>query len=332
MSFTGVFGLIILAIVALALLGPGKLPAGLEQMWLVLTNFRRSGDESPPLTLEQARRVWAATGNPFYDLIQIMYGAVEHLLELRRRIFIVLGALAVGAVGAGIFVGRILDFLKKPAGDAQLIVLRPTDMVWTYMEVIFAVAAVVALPVLLYQALMFVRPALENPEELSVFRAVAFIAIPLVAVFFLTGMSFAYFIMLPMGLKYLEGMSSAIATVAWDIREYFSFVLAVMLWIGAAFLTPLVMALLARLGLVSPGTLTKQWRYAIVGIAVAAAAITPTTDPVNMGLVMAPLLGLYVLGVILARAVYRPRLVSVEPPPEAEAAPVPETGTGSGTS
>jgi sec-independent protein translocase protein TatC len=312
MSFTGVFGLVILAIVALALLGPSKLPAGLEQLWLVLTNFRRSGSDSPPLTLEQARRVWAATGNPFYDLIQIMYGAVEHLVELRRRIFIVLGALLVGAVAAGVFINRILDFLTKPAGGAQLIVLRPTDMVWTYMEVIFAAAAIVALPVLLYQILMFVRPALEDPQEVSVFRMVAFVAIPMVAVFFLAGMAFAYFIMLPMGLKYLQGMGSSFAAVAWNIREYFSFVLAVLLWIGASFLTPLVMALLARLGFVSPKTLTRQWRFAIIGIAFVAAAITPTVDPVNMGLVMAPLLGLYVLGVVMARLVYKPRATSLE--------------------
>jgi sec-independent protein translocase protein TatC len=131
------------------------------------------------------------------------------------------------------------------------------------------------------------------------------------------GMAFAYYIMLPMGLKYLQGMGSAFASTAWNIREYFSFVLAVMLWIGAAFLTPLVMALLARLGLVSPRSLTKQWRYAIVGIAFVAAAITPTVDPVNMALVMAPLLGLYVLGVVMARIVYKPRVTALEPQSDA---------------
>ena len=71
--------------------------------------------------------------------------------------------------------------------------------------------------------------------------------------------------------------------------------------------TPLVMAMLARLGLVSPKTMMKQWRYAIAGVAFVAAAITPTVDPVNMFLVMVPLLGLYFLGVMFARAVYRPR-------------------------
>ena len=91
MSFTGVFGLILLAIVALALLGPSKLPAGIEQLWLMLTNFRRSQADQDPLTLEQARRIWQRSENPLYDVVQILYGTVEHLVELRHRIFVVLG-------------------------------------------------------------------------------------------------------------------------------------------------------------------------------------------------------------------------------------------------
>ena len=79
------------------------------------------------------------------------------------------------------------------------------------------------------------------------------------------------------------------------------------LWIGLAFETPLVMALLARLGLVSPKAMLGQWRGAVVAIAVIAAIVTPTVDPVNMALVMGPLLALYFLGVIMAKAVYKPR-------------------------
>jgi sec-independent protein translocase protein TatC len=305
MSFSGVFGLVILAVMAIALLGPSKLPAGMEQLWLMLSNLRRTQSQLPPLTIEQARRSWEAGGNPLYDLIQIMYGAVDHLVELRHRLFVVGGAILVGAVVAGLFVNRILELLTLPAHDVQLIVLRPTDMIWTYFEVIFSVAAVVAVPVVIYETLMFIRPALETPQEIAVFRGIAIVGMPLVAIFFIAGMAFAYFIMLPFGLKYLASFGSQIAQANWNIREYMSFVLAVMLWIGAAFETPLIMALLSRLGLVSPQAMAKQWRYAIVGIAVVAAVITPTVDPVNMALVMGPLLALYFLGVIMARAVYR---------------------------
>jgi sec-independent protein translocase protein TatC len=307
MSFTGVFGLVLLIIIALALLGPSKLPRGVEQLWLMITNFRRSQAELEPLTIDQARRIWQASESPLYDVIQILYGAVEHLIELRHRIFIVMGTMLVGAIVAAIFVDRILMFLQKPAGNATFIFLRPTDMVWIRMEIIFSAAIVLALPMILYQVLMFVRPALETPAEMSAFRTVAIIGAPLVLLFFAGGLAFAYFVLLPVMLPFLLGTGGSIATPAWDIRPYYSFVLAVLLWIGAAFQTPLIMAMLARLGIVSPQTMAKQWRYAVAGVAFVAAAITPTVDPVNMALVMVPLLGLYFLGVVFARMVYRPR-------------------------
>lgn len=307
MSFTGIFGLFLLGVVAIALLGPSKLPQGVEQAWLMITNFRRSQAETPPLTLEQARRIWQAGENPLYDLVQILYASVEHLVELRRRIFVVLGTLVAGAVLAGVFANRILIFLTRPAGDARLIVLHPTDMLWTYMEVIFSAAAVITLPVLIYQVLMFIRPALETPPELAAFRSVVLIGMPLVGLFFILGLAFAYFVMLRFMLPVLQSFGNEFAQASWNIRTYFSFVLSVLLWVGAAFETPLVMALLARLGLVSPKAMAKQWRYAIVGIAIMAAVITPTIDPLNMSMVMVPLLALYFLGVIMARAVYRPR-------------------------
>jgi sec-independent protein translocase protein TatC len=310
MSFTGVFGLVLLAIVALALLGPSKLPAGIEQLWLMLTNFRRSQADQDPLTLEQARRVWEHTDNPLYDVVQILYGTVEHLVELRHRIFAVLGVVIVGAIVTAIFVDRILLFLQRPAGDTQWIFLKPTDMIWVRMEVIFSAALVVALPVLLYQVLMFIRPALEAPQEIAMFRMVAIVGGPLVLLFFVAGLSFAYFVLLPVMLPFLLGTGGAIAAPTWDIRPYYSFVLAVLLWIGAAFETPLIMAMVAWLGIISPKVMIKQWKYAFVGVAFVSAAITPTVDPVNMALVMGPLLALYFLGVLMARAVYRPRFNS----------------------
>lgn len=323
MSFTGVFGLVMMLIIAIALLGPSKLPAGAEQAWLALTNVRRSQAELPSLTIEQARRTWQASESPLYDLIQILYGAVDHLVELRRRIFIVIAAMLVGGILAGVFVNNILAFLTNPAKQVgvELIVLRPTDMVWTYFQVILGAAAVAALPVIFYETLLFVRPALESPDELSMFRGIAFIGVPLIIIFFVGGMAFAYFVMLPFAIKYLYGFGTEFATANWNYKEYISFVLAVILWIGAAFLTPLVMGLLARLGLVSPQAMAKQWRFALIGIAVVAAMITPTVDPVNMAIVMFPLLILYFLGVLFARVAYHPRAVPTvtgEPAAQAE--------------
>ncbi len=307
MSFTGIFGLILVGIMAIALIGPRKLPSGLEQLWLLLTNLRLSNAGLPPLTLEQARRSWQSNGSIFYGVIQIMYGAEEHLLELRRRLFVVFGVLLGGAVLAGVFINYIMAFLTRPAQGIQLVVLQPTDMLWVYFETILGAAAIVTLPVILYEVLMYIRPALETPYEIGIFRAVALVGMPLVAVFFAVGLLFAYFIMLPFALKYLASFGSEVAKANWNVRAYFSFVLQMLLWIGFAFETPLIMALLARLGMISPKMMFKQWRFAIVGIALIAAIITPTVDPLNMALVMGPLLALYFLGIGMAHAVYRPR-------------------------
>lgn len=307
MSFTGIFGLVILVIVAIALLGPSKLPAGIEQLWLSITNFRRQQNEQPILTIEQARRAWDLSENPLYDLIQILYGAVEHLVELRHRIFIVVGTLLGAAIVAFFFSNPILTFLTRPAGDIQLVVLAPIDMLWSTFEVIFGAAAIVTLPIFMYQIMRFIQPALESPQERATFRGFAFLGVPLVLLFFIAGAAFAYFIMLPFALRYLASFGSDIARANWNVRAYFSFTLGVMMWMGAAFETPLVMAMLARLGVASPKAMMKQWRFAFLGIAVMAAIITPTVDPLNMALVMGPLLGLYFLGVTLARIVYRPR-------------------------
>jgi sec-independent protein translocase protein TatC len=288
-------------------LGPSKLPAGIEQLWLSITNFRRQQSELPTLTLEQARRAWEASENPLYDLIQILYGAVEHLVELRHRIFIVLGWLFGSAIIAFIFSNQLLELIARPKGDIQLIVLAPIDMLWATFEVIFGTAAVLTLPIMLYQILRFIEPALETPAEKAAYRLIALIGIPLVLIFFVLGALFAYFIMLPFALKYLASFGTDIARASWNVRAYFSFTLGVMLWMGAAFETPLIMAMLARLGIVSPAAMARQWRYAIVGIAIIAAVITPTVDPLNMALVMGPLLALYFLGVMFARMTYRPR-------------------------
>jgi sec-independent protein translocase protein TatC len=273
----------------------------------MLTNVRRSQANLDALTLKQARQIWQAGESPFYDLIQILYGAAEHLEELRRRIFYVLIAAIGGGILAGVFLGPIVSTLIRPAGGVQMIFLHPTDMIWVYMEVILSAAAVAALPMFFVQILAFIRPALENPHELSLFRTIAIAGVPLVILFFALGMTFAYLVMLPAMLPFLQATGSGFAQASWNIRAYFSFVLAVLLWIGAAFETPLVMTLLARLGLVSPAAMTKQWRYAFVGTALVAAVITPTVDPFNMALVTIPLLGLYFLGVLMSRAVYRPR-------------------------
>ena len=130
-------------------------------------------------------------------------------------------------------------------------------------------------------------------------------AIPAAFVLFLAGLAFAYFIMLPAALPFLlnfMGISTRVRPM-----NYVRFVTGLMFWIGVSFQFPLIIYALAGIGLVKARSLMNSWRLAIVGIAVLAAAVTPTVDPVNMALVMAPMVVLYFLSIGLAALAGRRR-------------------------
>jgi sec-independent protein translocase protein TatC len=116
-----------------------------------------------------------------------------------------------------------------------------------------------------------------------------------------TGVAFAYFVMLPAAIPFLQGFLDDIIAQQWAIGEYLSFVTSLLFWIGVAFELPLFVFFLAKLGVVNAEMLIKNFKYAVVAIAALAAVITPTVDPLNMILVMGPLIILYVLGILLAK-------------------------------
>jgi len=112
---------------------------------------------------------------------------------------------------------------------------------------------------------------------------------------------FAATVLLPAAIPFLQAFLKDIVEQRYTIEEYISFVGNVMLWAGLVFETPLVMYFLAKLGVVTPQGFAKARRVVIVGAAAGAAIITPTTDPINMLLVMVPFMVLYELGILLAR-------------------------------
>jgi sec-independent protein translocase protein TatC len=133
------------------------------------------------------------------------------------------------------------------------------------------------------------------------------LTLPGIMVLFAIGAAFAYFMLLPTAVGFLQSFLGDLIQQDWTIDRYISFVTRIVFWIGVAFEMPLIVAFLARAGIVSGQTLLGFWRQAVVIIAIVAAAITPTVDPVNMSLVMAPLIVLYALSVGLAFAVYKER-------------------------
>ena len=296
-----IISLVLLILIGIAILGPDKLPIGIEALWLNITNFLRGQEGQEPVPLEEAREKWRASDSPIYSAVLLLRAATEHLLELRRRIFIVLIFMAVGTIGCAFGADYLLTALVAPVGGVKLIALRPTEMFMLYLKIVLAAGLALTVPVIVYQLLRFIEPGLETMQERKLYRILVWWAIPFSGLFFLGGIAFSYFVMLPISLKYLGGFGARFAEAQWNISEYISFVLTIILWVGAAFETPLAMFVLSKANIVSSDKFSKVRKFAYVGIAVLAAVITPTPDAFNMLIVMVPLVGLYELGVLLSK-------------------------------
>lgn len=224
---------------------------------------------------------------------------LRHLDELRQRIFkAFLGVILTTAVSF-VFAQRLIDFLASPIGGSQALVsIEVTENIAIYMKVALLSGLVLGMPVIVYQFLSFIFPGLKSQE-----RKWLLLGVPAASILFAAGVAFCWFIMLPAAIPFLVNFIGITTHVR--PANYFSFITTVMFWIGVSFEMPLITALLAKLKFVTAKQLLNGWRYAFVGIAMVAALITPTVDPVNMGLVMAPLCVLYLISVLLAALVGR---------------------------
>jgi sec-independent protein translocase protein TatC len=220
----------------------------------------------------------------------------DHLDELRRRLTWAVLALVIGT-SIGIAVARpVLLYLIEPLPDGaqRLQTLGPTEGVIAYFRVAMLIGGILAIPMITYQVLAFIVPGLTRRE-----RRIVFLSITPITLLFLVGVLFAWFIMVPPAIDFLQNFQSDLLKAEWTADQYLGFITALIFWMGVAFETPLVFFVLSLVGMVTAGALIRNWRIAVVGAAVAAAVITPTVDPVNMALVIAPLLVLYVLSIVL---------------------------------
>ena len=226
---------------------------------------------------------------------------LSHVNELRKRLFVCVIALLVTTVISFTFSQQLAELLAQPIGGIS--VLRSIDItenVSAFMKISLLSGVILALPVIVFEILAFVLPGL-NPNE----RTWVWIMVPLASLFFVGGVFFAYLVMLPSALPFLLQFMGI--TTAPRPSNYFGFILNLMFWVGVCFELPLVVFLLARLGIVTAKQLAKQWRIAFVIIAVASALITPTPDPVNMSIMMVPLLALYGISILFASIAGRRR-------------------------
>ncbi len=229
---------------------------------------------------------------------------LEHIKELRTRLLICVIALAVTTIISFVFSQRIMELLAKPIGGLSAMAsIDVTENMAAFMKISLLCGVILSLPVILFEIFAFIMPGL-NPNE----RTWIWMAIPSATFFFIAGVAFTYFVMLPAALPFLINFMGI--TTSPRPNTYFNFVGSLMFWVGVIFEMPLVMYVLARLKIVTAKTLLKQWRIALAGSAIVAALITPTSDPVNMGLMMLPLFVLYLTSIIfavLARRERKPR-------------------------
>lgn len=227
---------------------------------------------------------------------------LPHLNALRKHLFRAALAVVLSTALSFLFIHQILAYLAAPmaGGIKELVAIDVTENVGTVMRVALLSGFTIALPYIIFEIWLFVAPALKVSSRIK-----GLIAIPSAIVFFVGGMSFAFFVMLPTALPFLFNFMGL--TTQPRPSSYYNFVTTIMFWIGLAFEFPMVIYLLASLGIVKAKTLVSQWRLAIVIIAVLAAAITPTVDPVNMGLVMLPMIILYFFSIGLAYFAQRNR-------------------------
>jgi len=219
---------------------------------------------------------------------------LEHIGDLRKHLVRAFLALLLCAVVAFVFLSPLLEFISQPInGLDQLTAVDVTEPISVAMRVVLLAAFTAALPYIVFEIFLFIAPALSRRV-----RLISLISIPLVVVFFFGGMAFSYYLILPVGLPVLLNFLD----ISTQIRpsSYIKFSTNLLFWIGALFEFPLLAYLLSVMGILSPQALIKNWRIAVVVSAVLAAVITPTIDPLNMMLVMVPLLLLYGLSILLS--------------------------------
>ena len=230
----------------------------------------------------------------------------EHLEELRDRALVSAGACAVAILLCFCFAKDLVIFLEQPVIDqVKFLQLGPGEYFFTTVKVAGYCGLLLGAPVVLYEAIAYVVPGLTRDER-------KFLA-PIVlgsSVLFYAGIGFAYAILTPAALKFFIGYSNEAVESLWSIDQYFEFVLVLLFSTGLSFQVPVIQLLLGQTGLVSSAQMLSIWRYVVVGSVVAAAVLTPSTDPFTQMLLAVPLMSLYLGGAALVGVVEKGRGVN----------------------
>ncbi len=234
----------------------------------------------------------------------------EHIEALRKHLLRMVLGLVVTVIISAAFTNKIIEFLARPIGGiSHLQAIDPTETIGVFMIVALTCGFALALPYIAFEIWLFIAPGLHARA-----RRMGLIGIPLALVFFLSGVAFSYFVFLPTAIPFLAKFLGVANN--WRISSYIDFMTGLLFWVGIAFEFPLVIYVITAMGLIKPQTLAKGWRYAIVAIAILAAAITPTVDPLDMTLVMLPMIVLFFISIGLSFLAYASRRPAVHKNPD----------------
>ena len=246
----------------------------------------------------------------------------EHLSELRKRILVSLAVVFMAFFVFFNYSEELFDLLIFPLKSEMkldftnpylhikektpisLVFLAPAEAFWMHMKVSFFASLIFSLPVIFYQVWKFISPGLKSNEKKYVIPFL-FISTAL----FLAGSFFCFVIILPFAMTFLLGYKTGSLTPMISVGSYVDFCMKFILAFGAIFELPLVIIFLVKFGIVSPDTLAKNRKYAILFSVVAAAVLTPTPDAFNQLLMAVPIVILYEIGILMSRIIYRKKKI-----------------------
>ncbi|HVL26138.1 MAG TPA: twin-arginine translocase subunit TatC [Thermomicrobiales bacterium] len=220
----------------------------------------------------------------------------EHLEELRDRIMKMVIAIVPAFLFGFFIAGRILhDITQKANAVDGMDVKSPTDTLTLTFKIALYVAIAICMPIIVYQVVAFLAPGLTRKEKRLLFSA-----LPFVTILFAIGVYYGYFIAAPRALYFLSNWNTDAFNWQPDGNETVSFFMTLMIGLGLAFQLPVIMFIVAKIGVITPKMMRKWRKYAFMLLLVAAAIITPSTDPYNMAVVAIPLIILYEFGIIIS--------------------------------
>jgi sec-independent protein translocase protein TatC len=230
---------------------------------------------------------------------------LEHLDELRKRLIYIVYSLIFGCVIAYVFIGKLFDFIMKPMYEmlphdsggsaAKLIFTSGSEPFMLYIKIGFLAGIFIASPLILWQVWKFIAPGLYTHEKKF---AIPFVLMS--TIFFVAGGLFAHYVAFPVTWLFFNSFTTDYMVFMPKVDEAFSLYTKMLLGFGLIFEMPTLVLFLARMGVVSAGMLLKYFKYAFLAIFIIAAVISPGTDMMSQVVMAIPMLGLYMISIVIA--------------------------------